>query len=239
MIIPEYDKHFEYEDYGLDHSYQIEPPSYSEPQILYNFYYSGGTMDVLSLSGTKELIWAVKEPFYIVSGQGTTNITLALSPILTKDREPIITVTGITTIKYTYRQLDHCDLTLTIKRNNVIIWEDVLNLYYKQGSIWKIEGNKNPKINTIETYTISPLYIQSGNPPKNTTHPDSYSFKVKDGKVKKIYGGTAPINGAWINNFLKVDIEWYKSGYTYLSFYSAWTNEKIKFPNTIGITVTL
>lgn len=247
MIIPEYDENFKNEDYGLDHSYQIEPQGYSEPQILYKFYYSGGTLDVLKLAGTNDIMWSIDYPFYIIDGQGTTGVTIALIPVLTKEREKIITVTGLTQIKYTYRDLKYSILNLKIGKCDNIRWEENLELKYKQGAAWIIEGNNFPIITkninnkiipTIETYTIKPAYSQSGNPPKNITNPDSYTFKVKGGRVKKIYGGTAPINGAWINNFLKVDIEWYQSGSTYFSFYSAWSNETLKFPNTLGINVT-
>lgn len=233
MIIPEYDEYFKFEDFGLTHSYINTPPGYTNPQILYKFHYEG----IISKLPNSQYVWSIDPPFFIIDGQGTNTVTLELQPKLTKDREDIIQVTGITGIKYTYRELKYCSLNL--KMNTVKgIFTDVLDLKYKQGPLWKIEGNRNPQINKVTTYTLIPQYDQIGFPPKNTTDPNSYSFDIKNGRIIKFYGGNAPKNNKWTNNFPMIDVEWYQIGSAYLSFYSSWTNEIVKFPNTLGIIVS-
>lgn len=208
---------------GLEHSYQNEPPGYSEPQSLFYFHYDG---IFNTRPGTRYYNWTVNPPFIIVSGQGLSAITCQLLPQLNTEKEPIVNALNLTYVDYKYS-------TLTLK---VGPWEETLNLYYKQGPLWKIEGNKTPIINegekTIETYTLIPQYNQIGYPPKNETNPDSYSFKIKNGKVIKFHGGIPPTNKPM------VDIWWYEKGSGYLSFYSAWKNESLKFPNTINIIIS-
>lgn len=239
MIIPEYDENLLYEDNGLNHSFQYSPEGYSEPQDIYKFYYKGDTLDVLKLPGEKNITWSIDYPFYILNGQGTTGVTIALLPVLTQDREKIIIVSGLTQMKYSYRNLKYCPLTFKISKCDQIKWEETLNLKYKQGPLFKIEGNMYPKKDIIETYTIIPKYFQNGYPPKNIINNDSFEFKIKGGRVKKIYGGVSPYNCEWKDNFVKVDIEWYEYGSGYLSFYSSWKNEKLKFPNTLKINVNV
>ena len=225
MIIPGYNindviYYFDFDDKGLNHSYPNTPPGYSNPQIIYDFHYEGL---VTKLPGAKNYIWAVNPPFFILSGQGTSGITCELIPMLVKDREEIKTGPR----KLQYRDLKFSELNLEIGR-----WKETLNLYYKQGPLWKIDGNRNPKINSTETYTLIPQYNQTGYPAKYTTDPNSYSFNIKNGKVVKFHGGIPP------NGNPMVDILWYQSGASYLSLYSCWTNETVKFPNTMNIYVS-
>ncbi len=226
MIIPGYNAqdityYFDYDDKGLQHSYPKEPPGYSSPQILYTFHFDG---IVSRLPGPKIYNWEVSPPFYILSGQTTTDITCELIPKLITDREPIITGAR----KIEYRDIKFSELNLTCGK-----WKETLNLYYKQGPLWKINGNRTPKVQTVETYELVPQYNQTGFPPKNSTDPNSYSFVVKNGKVMKFHGGIPPIGNPL------VDILWYSTGPSYLSFYSTWSNEKIKFPNTLDIIVKI
>lgn len=207
---------------GLAHSYQNEPPGYSEPQILYKYRHEG------FIPPNNAIVWSVDPPFYIVSGQGTLEITLRLVPELSYDCYKI--VSGRTVYPYA---------NINIKVGNLF---ESRNLYYKQGPTWLIEGNKKPiieispltgkVIQKIETYTIIPKYNQIGYPPKCATLPDSYTFKIKNGKIMKFYGGIPPHGNPM------VDIFWYKTGSTYLSFYSSWIKDTIKFPNTININVS-
>lgn len=224
MIIPTFKTvkpyFYDFDDKGLAHSYQDEPPGYSNPKILYTFKYEGL---VDRINKPKDYIWTVNPPFFIVNGQGTKNITLQMIPELTKERESILNVIR----NLTFRDLKYSELNI-----KVLKWDETLNLYYRQGPLWKIEGNRNPKKSKIETYKIIPQYDQSGFPPKNKTNINSYSFMVKNGKVINFYGGTPP------NNYPIVDILWYEKGPSYLSFYSAWENETLKFPNTLDIYVS-
>lgn len=219
MIRATFDPDFQVENGGLAHSYQIHPPGYSEPQLLYTFYYDG------FLKGSnRETIynWAIDPPFYILSGQGTSTITLELRPKLNINQEPIKD-SG----KDMHRDYKFCSLNLQMGR-----WKETRNVYYQQGPLWKLEGNKNPKINTKETYKIIPQYNQIGNPPQNSTNFNFYKFDVKNGKVVSFHGGVPP------QGIPLVDIYWYQTGASYLSFYSAWTNEPVLFPNTLDIYVS-
>lgn len=47
------------------------------------------------------------------------------------------------------------------------------------------------------------------------------------------YGGTPPHGNPM------VDIFWYETGSTYLSFYSSWTKETTTFPTTMSIYVSV
>lgn len=219
MIIPAYDTNFEIENGALEHSYQIQPPGYSTPQILYSYYYKGF---ITSIAGPKTYIWTVDPPFYIVSGQTTINITLELRPQLNINQETIVGEG-----KTKHRDYKYCKLNLQIEH-----WSEYRELYYQQGPIWKITGNKFPKTGTTETYTLTPKYDQTGYPPKNSTDFNFYSFDVKNGKVMKFHGGVPPYG------IPLVDIYWYQAGTSYLSFYSSWKNEAIKFPNTLDILVS-
>lgn len=219
MIRANFDPNFKIENGALAHSYQIHPPKYSEPQLLYTFYYEG------FLKGSNRETtynWTIDPPFYILSGQGTSIITLELLPKLNKDQEPIITKNNIK-----YRDYKYSNLNLQMGN-----WKESRNLYYKQGPLWKIEGNKNPKINTKETYKITPQYNQIGNPPKNSTNFNFYNLDVKNGKVNSFHGGVPPYGTPL------VDITWYQTGPAYLSFYSSWNNEPTLFPNTLDIYVS-
>ena len=158
MIIPSYNindipYHFDFDDRGIAHSYPNEPPGYSTPQILYSFHYDGF---MTKLPIPKNYKWEVNHPFYILSGQNTSNITCELMPKLVKNREDSITgltqlnythstITGLTQLtSYKYTWLAYCELNLEISSS----WKETLNLYYKQGPLWKIEGNKIPKLNS-------------------------------------------------------------------------------------------
>lgn len=225
MIIPSYNEKdvpyvFDFDDKGIPHSYINTPPGYSTPQIIYNFRYEG-LMD--RLPGPKNYIWSINPPFYILAGQGTSNINCELRPVLNTEQERILKAER----KLIYREYKYCELNLTIGK-----WKETLNLYYKQGPLWKIEGNKNPKINTIETYTLIPQYNQIGNPPKNFSDPNRYIFNIKNGKVTKTYGEIPPHGNP------KIDVLWYETGAAYLSFYSAWLTEPVTFPNTVDIYVS-
>jgi hypothetical protein len=225
MIKPNYNKndvpyYFDFDDKGLSHSYPTTPPNYSSPQIIYEFSYEG-LID--QLPGPKNYIWSVNPPFYILTGQGTKTITCELIPQLNINNDQILKPNT----KISYKDYKYCELNLQIGK-----WKETLNLYYKQGPLWKIEGNKNPKINTVETYTLIPQYNQTGFPPKNSTDPNRYNFNIKNGKVTKLHGGIPPTGNPM------VDILWYQSGSSYLSFYSAWSDEPITFPNTISIYVS-
>lgn len=222
--------YYDVDDKGLPHSYPEQPPGYSEPQRIYQFEYTGFVTKIPNW--TQNHIWTVDPPFFILSGQGTSIITCELMPKLLKDREPI----KIGPRKLKWRDIKFSELNLQIGK-----WKETLNLYYKQGPLWKIIGNNNPKLSydqygkverKIETYTLIPQYDQTGYPPKNETDPNSYSFDIKNGMIISFYGDTPPKGNP------KVDIFWFDSGPTYLSFYSAWKGETVKFPNTIDIYVS-
>ena len=233
MIVPDYNKLdipylYDFDDNGIPHSYPNTPPGYSDSQILYNFHYEGTFS-----AQTVTYEWSVNPPFYILSGQSTLSITCQQMPMVTKERENVIS--GITIMSYS-------DLNLTITYNNTPIYES-LNLYYKKGPYWKIDGNKTPilkydstgstakLIKSIETYTLIPQYDQTGYPPKYSTNINSYSFDIKNGKVMQFYCTNPPYG------YPKVDIMWYSPGPAYLSFYSAWSDYSVKFPNTLDIYV--
>jgi len=227
-IIPTYNErdivyYFDFDDKFLAHSYPNTPHGYTEPQILYSFYYEGFLTE---LPGAKFYTWSVDLPFIIVSGQSTSQVTCQLLPILSKNQEEI----KYGSRKISYRDYKFSELNLKIEYvGKAGQWFDVLNLYYSQGPIWKIDGNKNPKINTIETYTLKPDYNQIGNPPKNSTDPNNYKFNLKNGVVVKNHGDIPPRGNP------KVDILWTEKGSGYLSFYSSWKNEKLKFSNTLAM----
>jgi len=219
MIIPTYNINdieyvYDFDNNGIAHSYPNTPPGYSDPQILYSFTYEGF---VLSKPGPKNYTWTVDPPFHIISGQNSAKVICQLMPMVTKTREPIIS--GITRLNYS-------ELNLTLGS-----WKETLNLYYKQGPYWKIEGNKTPTLKSTETYTLIPQYDQTGQPPKYSTDVISYSFNIKNGKVMQFYGTNPPYG------YPKVDIMWYGTGSAYLSFYSAWSDYSVKFPNTLDIYV--
>jgi hypothetical protein len=205
-IIPTYNErdivyYFDFDDKFLAHSYPNTPHGYTEPQILYSFYYEGFLTE---LPGAK-------------------------LPILSKNQEEIIYGAR----KLVYRDYKFSVLNLKIEYvGKAGEWYEAFNLYYSQGPIWKIQGNKNPKLNTIETYTIIPDYNQIGNPPKNSTNPNNYKFNLKNGAVVKNYGDIPPRGNP------KIDILWTEKGSGYLSFYSSWTNEKLRFPNTLSVYVS-
>jgi hypothetical protein len=236
MIIPLYDEHFKVDDKGLAHSYPNFPPNYSEPQITYSFTYDGFMNNV---SVPLLFNWSVQPPFYILSGQNTKTITLELKPSLTKDREGFISGSNVT-----YKKLKYSDLNLEIiyepPTTKPRILKDSINIYYRQGPLWKIQGNKFPKIKlntsgkpeTIETYELIPQYDQTGFPPKNITEHNSYTFVIKGGTVKKFYGGIPPTGTPL------VDILWHTPGSGYLAFYSTWTSESVKFPNVLDIFIS-
>lgn len=225
MIIPLYDSKFDYDDKGLPHSYTKAPPLYSEPQTLYSYTYDGF---MNNMPGDKVYTWKVNYPFEILSGQGTKTITVQQFPILTREREPIVK-----TNTATYRDLKYSDLDLNI--NGL---KESMNLYYRQGPLWRIDGNKSPiikystdgKPNTIETYTIIPLYnIKSSN---NIINTESYNFVIKNGLVLKVYGDNPPLGNP------KVDILWHTKGQGYISFYSSWKDDYVKFPNTTHVIIS-
>ena len=163
-----------------------------------------------------EYIWSVDPPFFILTGQNTPKITCELIPKLSKNKE--------------------CNFSI-LKLNN----EESITINYTEGPKWKIEGNKNPKIEmidnkyipTVETYTLIPQYDQTGYPPKNSTDPNSYNLNIKNGKIVNFHGGIPPTGNP------TVDIEWFNSGSSYLSFYSSWTNGYIKYPNTLDIYISV
>jgi len=195
----------------LEHSYPNKPPGYSQPQILYKLHYEGAKKN--------SYLWTVEPPFHIISGQGSPSIVCQLMPKVSTKIEPI----------------NSSILTL-----NADDEKEYYNLYYQHGPQWKILGNKNPKINefrglytpTIETYTIIPQYEQIGHSPKYITDPNSYKFEIKNGRILKFYGGIPPTGNPMI------DISWFKPGPAYITFYSAWINEKIKYPNTLDILIS-
>lgn len=209
----------------LTHSYPNKPPEYSTPQVLYKYHYEGPLT-------TTNYIWTINPPFYILEGQGTSGITIELYPKNSTSREKIIS--GVTILEY-------CELNLQIDS-----WKESLYLYYKVGPSWKIEGNKFPQITIIsgktvkstETYKIIPKYDQSGYPAKYSTYPDSYSFYLDKGKIVNFYGGVPPKYLWYGEQYPMVDIFWYTTGATSLTFYSSWTNEKEKFPITIPIYIS-
>ena len=196
---------------------------------MYNCYYDGF---VSNLPGAKTYIWSIGLPFHIIAGQGTTGVTIQLTPILSRDREEIV-MDKYKNIRY--RNYKFAELNLTISNSmKVGKWEETLNLFYAQGPLWKLQGNLYPKIQkdqngkvikSIETYTLLPQYVQTGNPPKNSTDPSSYSFGIQNGVVSMFHGGTPPKENP------KVDIFWNQTGSTYLTFYSAWSNDKLLFAN--------
>ena len=235
MIIPSYNildvvYYFDYDDKGLAHSYPVTPPGYSDPQVFYNFHYEGFLKNTIY---DKNYTWTVDPPFHIISGQNTSGITCQLMPKLEKEQEKIITGAR----KLAYRDYKFSELNLQIGK-----FKETLNLYYKTGPLWKIVGNTNPtltyspatgRINqNIETYTLIPQYDQSGVPPKNLTETTTYSFNIKNGKVMQFYGTNPP------NGYPMIDVFWYSPGPAYISFYSSWKGETVKFPNTLGIYVT-
>lgn len=212
MIIGDFD------DKGLSHSYQNAPPGYSEPQLLYHYHYEGWVSGSSQSIG-KPYIWNIEPPFYIIEGQGTNSITCELMPINTENCS----------------ELKSSVISLQLGK-----WQEGTTIYYKRGPKWKIEGNKTPKIliisgktiKNIETYELIPNYDQTGFPTKCATNPENYTFSIKNGEIINFYGNIPP------NGNPKVDIFWYQTGSTYLSFYSSWTKEKIKFPTTIDIYVS-
>ena len=225
MIISSYTENnitYSLDDYNtmLSHSYQNHPQGYSAPQIIYNFSYSGMLKNT---QWDKDYTWTIDPPFYILSGQSTSNISCELIPKLSKENEKLVKDFR----KNTHKDYKYSNINLQISK-----WKESLNLYYKQGPLWKIDGNKSVKINSVETYTLIPQYDQTGQPPKNSTNPDSYSFDIKNGTVVKFYGTNPPYGNP------KIDVLWYSSGSSYLSFYSSWTDDNLKFPNTIGILVS-
>ena len=220
MIIPTYNINdieykYDFDDKGIAHSYPNTPPSYTSPQILYSFHYEGFLKNT---QWDRDYTWTVNPPFFILSGQNDHVITCELIPSLNIAEEQILTGDR----KLMWRDYNYCELNL-----KMATWEETLNLYYKQGPRWKIEGNKIPKLNSVETYTLIPQYQTD----KYSTNPITYSFNVKNGKVMSFHGGVPP------NGNPMVDILWYGSGSSYLSFYSSWSDESTKFPNTLGILV--
>jgi len=217
MIIGSFDNN------GLNQSYPNIPPGYSEPQLLYNFHYEGF---ITQMSKTNNFIWSIDPPFYIYSGQGTSGITLQLMP---------------TTSKYC-STLNYSTISLTISGTGQIRgqWHENEIIYYKHGAKWEISGNTFPTIKlssgttikTVETYELIPQYDQSSYPPNCSTLPDSYSFSIKNGEIVKFYGNIPPYGNPLI------DVFWYRTGKTYLSFYSSWANETCKFPTTLDIFVS-
>lgn len=119
-------------------------------------------------------------------------------------------------------------------------WNEGTAVYYKSGPKWRIEGNMNPKVRKVnnkivqstETYTLIPEYDMSGNPPRCATDPNNYQFNIKNGKVMNFHGGVPPHGNP------QIDIFWYQTGSTYLSFYSSWMNEEVTFPTTVDIYVS-
>ena len=220
MIIPAYNINdieyiYDFDDKGISHSYPNTPPGYSDPQILYKFHYEGNLKNTIYESNYN---WDVNPPFYILSGKNEKIVTCELIPQLNTKQENILKGER----KLTWRDYKYIELNLSFK-----VWKETLNLYYKQDPLWKIEGNKTPSLNTTETYTITPLYDT-----KNySTNINTYSFNVKNGTVMKFHGGIPPY-GKPI-----VDILWHTKGSSYLSFYSSWSDEPDKFPNTLGIYV--
>lgn len=206
------------------------------PQLLYNCYYNGF---VSNMPGTKTYIWSIDLPFEIIDGQGTTGVTCQLTPVLSTNREEII-MDKYKNIRY--RNYKFAELNLQIINSTKVgKWKETLNLYYTQGPLWKLQGNIYPTIKkskdgkvikSIETYTLIPIYDQIGHPPKNSTDPNSYSFKLDNGSVTNFYGDIPPKGNP------KVDIFWNQTGSTYLTFYSAWTNDKLLFANTFNIYVS-
>lgn len=209
----------DFNENGLSHSYPNLPPNHSNPQILYHYQFEGWVSGSSQAIG-KPYIWNIEPPFYILEGQGTNKITCELLPINT------ISCSG----------LSSSIISLELGK-----WQEGTTIYYKQGPKWRIEGNIRPKIRftnnkivpNIETYTIIPEYDQLGNPPHCSTLPDNYSFKIKNGKIMNFHGGTPP------HGTPKVDIFWYNTGSTYLSFYSSWTKEETTFPTTLDIYVSI
>ena len=103
---------------GLEHSYQVEPPGYSQPQKLYHYYYRGFMLD-----RSKNFVWKVGPPFFIIEGQGTSGITIELIPTLSKYREKEIDfrVSVFPTIngeKVAIRILDKSSGLLDINKDN-------------------------------------------------------------------------------------------------------------------------
>ena len=230
-IVPTYNErdivyYFDFDDKFLAHSYPNTPQGYTEPQILYSFYYDGFLND---LPGAKWCTWSVDLPFIIVSGQSESIVTCQLLPVLSKNQENMIYGAR----KLSYRDYKYSVLNLKLDYSGKAgTWEEPFNLYYSQGPIWKIVGNKFPKLNTIETYTLIPDYNQVGYPPKNSTDFNNYIFNLKNGVVMKNHGDIPPRGNP------KVDILWTEKGSGYLSFYSSWTNEKLRFPNTLDVYVS-
>ena len=224
MIIPSYNINdiqyqYDFDNNGIPHSYPNTPPGYSEPQLIYEFHYDGMLKNT---QWDKNYNWSVEPPFYIKSGQGTSGITCELLPILSKEREKILEGPR----NLSWRDYKYCELNLKINT-----WSETLNLYYKQGPLWKIEGNKTPKSGTTETYTLLPQYDQTGYPPKYSTDTLSYSFNIKNGNVTQFHGVNPPKGNP------KIDIFWHTVGPGYVSFYSAWNDDSLKFPNTLGVLI--
>lgn len=224
MIKPLYDPNFDDDEKGLQHSYHNTPPLYSEPQILYSYTYDGFMNDIPNNIFT----WNVNYPFVIVSGQGTNTITLQQYPVLTTQRENIIKTNTVS-----YRNLKYSDLDLDL--NGL---KESINLYYRQGPLWKIEGNKYPKLTyssdgrsqTIETYKLIPLF-NTDLSKNNIINTESYNFVIKNGNLIKLYGDNPP------NGYPLIDVLWHTKGSGYISFYSSWDDDYVKFPNTMSIAV--
>jgi len=212
MIVGDFDNN------GLSHSYQNLPPEYYKPQLLYHYHYEGWVSGSTQ-SKDKPYIWSIEPPFYITEGQGTNNITCELMPITTSY------CSG----------LSFSTISLQLGK-----WQEGTIIYYKRGPKWNIEGNKNPKIlmlsgktmKTIETYELIPKYDNNGFPPTCSTNPENYFFSIKNGEIINFYGDIPPKGNP------KVDIFWYQTGSTYLSFYSSWAKEKTSFPTTINVYVS-
>jgi hypothetical protein len=214
MIIGNFDNN------GLAHSYPNLPPEISEPEILYKYHYEGWvTPTTQSPSIINQYIWNIEQPFYIISGQNTTEITVKLMPIYSDSSN-----------------VGYCDISLKLGK-----WYEEKRIFFKKGPQWNIQGNNNPiikyignkLIETIETYTLNPLYDQTGNPPKNSTLPDSYTLKIKGGKILKFYGENPPYG------IPKIDVNWYDTNDNYLCFYSSWINDNTTFPNIIKINPSI
>lgn len=294
-----------FNDIGLAHSYPNTPPEHSDPQILYKYHYEGWLQPSTHANPPRTFLWTIEPPFYIISGQGTSEITVELKPITTNlclnglyfetttadcieiptTHPTTLYVNASPNLSYTIKEkvivsydnehkfyanvasynrqtgtfklitnknigtgtfcnwsirLDGCEnysnITLQLGK-----WNEGTIIYYKTGPRWKIEGNTLPKVRmnngkivqSIETYTLIPEYDMSGNPPRCSTEPNNYSFEIKGGKIMKFYGGTPP------NGNPTVDVFWYQTGATYLTFYSSWKNEETKFPTTLNTYVSV
>lgn len=224
------------DEINLAEPYTNNIQNFINPKAIYNCYYDGF---VSKLIGSKTYTWSIDLPFHIIEGQGTTGVTIQLVQILSKNREEII-MDKYKNIRY--RDFKFAELNLTISNSTKVgKWCETLNLFYAQGPLWKIQGNLFPKIKksqdgkvikSIETYTLIPQYNQTSYPPKNSTDSNSYSFDLDHGTVTTFHGGVPPKENP------KVDIFWNQTGSTYLTFYSAWTSDKLLFSNTFNIYVS-